>query len=116
MNKFQRGIAIEEHLAATEYSDWWNVGATRGGTSELVDFQRGDVVVSLKSANTNGRGWVYELRTHIDNLSTWGVQVNGRPAVVILDLRVQPGGTAAAAASGLVTHRPNVVVRITEFP
>ena len=37
-----RGIAIESHLAATEYKDWFNIGQLNNGKFPLVDFQKGN--------------------------------------------------------------------------
>lgn len=56
----------------------------------------------------------HKMRTHIRELADIPVLVDGRRAVVILDLRVQAGGAAAAAS--LRSYHPNVIVRITEFP
>ena len=56
------------------------------------------------------------LQDHIRDLSTNGATVNGSPANMILDLRVQPGGSGAA--SGLIEfgRRNGVTVVVKEFP
>ena len=86
------GVAIENDLAATEYRDWLPHRAKDGGTFPLVDFQKGQNLVSLKTVDTTGSGWLNTMRNHIDALATDGSTVNGNPANMILDLRVQPGG------------------------
>ena len=92
----ERGVAIEARLAATEYADWYNVGAENGGKFPLVDFQKGPNLASVKTVNTNGSGWLRTMQNHIQDLGTRGATVNGQPANMILDLRVQPGGAGAA--------------------
>src|SRR4051794_5989693 len=47
-----RGKAIEARIARDEYRedlDWYNIGATRGGTFPTVDFQHGQTALSLKT-------------------------------------------------------------------
>jgi filamentous hemagglutinin len=81
-----------------------------------VDFQKGNTLVSLKSVDTTGSTWLGRMEAHIKDLGTRGATVNGNPANMVLDLRVQPEG--AGAAQSLVSYgRANsVTVRITEFP
>ncbi|QRP65176.1 hypothetical protein I6J77_07010 [Rhodanobacter sp. FDAARGOS 1247] len=114
----ERGIAIESRLAKSEYSPangWYRVGAERGGYFPLVDFQQGDTLVSLKTVDTTGASWLGRLESHIDDLATNGATVDGQPANMVLDLRVQPGG--AQAASGLIDYgqRQGVTVIVKEF-
>src|SRR5450432_2728748 len=90
------GIFIENALASTVYKDWFRVGQERGGFFPLVDFQMGNNLVSVKSADTNGSTWFGRAQQDILNLATTGATVNGNPATLIFDLRVQPGGSAAA--------------------
>jgi len=92
----ERGVAIEARLAATEYADWFHVGAENGGKFPLVDFQNGPNLASVKTTNTTGSGWLRTMQNHIQDLGTRGATVNGQPANMILDLRVQPGGAGAA--------------------
>ena len=111
-----RGTVIEERLARTEYKDWWNIGQERGGTFPLVDFQMGNTLVSLKTVNTTGKTWKSRMRAHIADLSTRGATVSGRPARMVLDVRVQPGGSAAA--QGLISYgaKKGVTVRVADYP
>jgi tetratricopeptide (TPR) repeat protein len=97
-----RGRLVEEQLAKTEYRDWYHVGKEQGGTFELVDFQKGQNLVSLKTVDTAGKSWMGRAQAHIRDLSTRGATVSGQPANMILDLRVPPGG--AAAAQSLVAY------------
>ena len=110
-----RGNAIESHLAATEYKDWFNVGQLNNGKLPLVDFQKENFLVSLKTVDTSGASWTRDMRKHIDDLSSGRATVNDKPAAMVLDLRTQPGG--AAAAQWLVEYGRvrGVAVRVSEF-
>jgi len=111
-----RGVAIQGDLTASEYADWFPVGELDNGTFELVDFQKGNNLVSLKTVDTRGASWMSNMRTHIRDLGTRGATVNGRAANMILDLRVQPGGSAAARNLIEFGRRYNVTVIIKEYP
>jgi filamentous hemagglutinin len=56
------------------------------------------------------------MEAHIEDLGTRGATVNGQPANMVLDLRVQPGG--APAAQRLVNYGNSfgVKVIIKEYP
>jgi filamentous hemagglutinin len=97
----QRGKLIEDILAETDYKDWHRVGAENNGKFPLVDFQQGDNLVSLKTVDTRGSGWMSDMRSEIRSLSG-AREVNGVSANMGLDIRVQPGGAAAAAP--LITY------------
>jgi RHS repeat-associated protein len=111
-----RGNFIEADLAATEYRDWWHIGAERNGYFPLIDFQKGTTVVSMKSANTAGSNWLNGLKTEMDNLASRVITIDGRAATKIVDLRVQPGGIPAAQAA--VTHgqKRGLTVNVKEYP
>jgi filamentous hemagglutinin len=114
----QRGVAIESYLARTEYSaksGWYNVGAERNGYFPLVDFQNGNTLVSLKSVDTAGGTWLNRMQDHIIDLGSNGAKVNGNPASMVLDLRVQPGGLGAAKSLIDFGREYNVKVIIKEF-
>ncbi len=118
MSPRERGIAIESQLAKSEYSPangWYQVGAEQRGYFPLVDFQQGDTLVSLKTADTTGSSWLGRLESHIDDLATNGATVDRQPANMVLDLRVQPGG--APAASELIDYgqRQGITVMVQEF-
>jgi RHS repeat-associated protein len=115
MNPFARGNAIEKHLAKTEYKDWFNAGQLNNGKFPLVDFQKENALVSLKSVDTNGVGWMSRMQDHIEDLGRNGATVNGQRASMVLDIRVQPGG--AQAAESLIEYGKNngVTVVIKEF-
>lgn len=114
----QRGILIEDELAASDYKNWYHVGAERGGYFPLVDFQQGNTLVSLKSVDTTGTRWLGDMQEHVADLATRGATVNNQPANMVLDLRVQPGGLSDAQE--LVNYAsqnyPNVTVIVTEYP
>lgn len=112
----QRGKAIESHLAATDYKDWENVGQLRNGFFPLVDFKKGDVLVSLKTIDTSQKSasWVGSMEKHIDKLAD-GVLVNGKPVTVALDIRVQPGGAAMADSLIAYGKKQGIKVTVSEF-
>jgi hypothetical protein len=116
LSPFARGKAIEKQLAATEYKDWFHVGAEDNGFFELVDFQKGQTLVSLKSVDTAGKTWVGKMQAHIDDLAHRGAMVNDQPANMVLDIRVQPGGEQAAQRLVAYGKQNNVTVVVKEFP
>jgi filamentous hemagglutinin len=54
-----------------------------------------EALVSLKTVDTTGSTWLPRMKDVIDQLGTSGA-VNGTAAQMVLDLRVQPNGLAAA--------------------
>jgi filamentous hemagglutinin len=113
-----RGIVIEDELAATEYASWYRVGGEVNGKFEMVDFQQGNTLVSLKTADTvwsSSRSWFYRLQDHINELATRPAFVNGQPAKVILDIRVPPGGAEAAQPLVEYGRSQGVTVIVKEF-
>jgi len=116
LNPTDRGNAIEEQLAQTEYRDWFNIGQENNGKFPLVDFQNGNNLVSLKSVDTNGSSWMQRMKDTIDQLRASGAEVDGNQANMILDLRVQPGGLQDAAPLVQYGQAQQVTVIIKEFP
>jgi len=111
-----RGTTIESRLAATEYSGWFRAGQLNNGRFPLIDFQKGNNLVSLKTVNTTGSTWLQRMQAHIQNLGTRGASVNGNPASMILDIRVQPGGAGAAQQLIRYGQKYGVNVMVKEFP
>ncbi|MGA4004712.1 DUF6862 domain-containing protein, partial [Ralstonia nicotianae] len=114
-----RGVAIESRLATTEYSaanGWYNVGAANNGYFPLVDFQNGNTLVSLKSVDTMGATWQSRMENVINQLGAGRATVNGVPANMVLDLRVQPGGEAAAQYLVSYGAARGVTVIVKVFP
>ncbi|MFZ6768536.1 hypothetical protein ACO0LM_15870 [Undibacterium sp. Di26W] len=111
-----RGTAIEANLAQTEYADWFNAGQLNNGKFPLIDFQKGNTLVSLKSVDTTGTSWMGRMQNEIDNLGTNGATVNGQLANMVLDIRVQPGGSAAAQPLVNYGAARGVTVIIKEYP
>lgn len=68
------------------------------------------------SVDTSDSGWMKEMREHIRDLGSRGAEVSGHPANMILELRVQPGGRAAAESLIEFGRRQNVRVIIKVFP
>lgn len=112
----QRGIVIEQNLAATDYADWYWVGQEDNGYFPLVDFQRGDTLVSLRTVDTNGVSWFNRIASHIKELGESEARVDDRLANMVLDLRVQPGGLDDAQSLAELGIKRGVTVRIREFP
>lgn len=115
-NPLTRGSDIESTLARTDYKDWFNVGQLDNGKFPLVDFQRGNNLVSLKSVDTGGSTWIKRMQDHITDLGARRGTVNGNPANMILDLRVQPGGRAAAESLIDFGNQNGISVIIKEIP
>jgi len=111
-----RGRLIEYIVAQTEYRDWFWVGSQNRGYFGLVDFQQGGALVSLKSVDTRGSSWLDGMQAHIVDLATRGATVNGVDATMSLDLRVQPGGAAAAQPLVDFGAEQGVSVTVKEFP
>ena len=93
-----RGIAIEDGLAETEYAEskgYSHVGATYGGTFPYLDFIRGlDTAIQLKTIISMGSSWPDRTRAVIRKLAEAKLSNNFKRFV--LDIRVQPGGEGAA--------------------
>ncbi|MBJ7313396.1 hypothetical protein H7U20_24810, partial [Rugamonas sp. CCM 8940] len=111
-----RGVAIESNLAQTEYKEWFNVGQLNNGKFPLVDFQYGNTLVSLKTIDTAGGAWFGRMQDHIYELGKNGATVNGARANMVLDIRVQPGGAAAAQPLVQYGAKNNVTVIVKEYP
>ena len=45
----ERGVKIENYYASTEYSTWYHIGREYDGYFPIIDFQKGDEVISMKS-------------------------------------------------------------------
>ncbi|WP_372863080.1 hemagglutinin repeat-containing protein [Psychrobacter sp.] len=123
-NQFERGRKIEDDLAVTEYSSWQKTDnfidpktnqPFKTDNFPLVDFQKGQNVVSVKSANTTGSGWNNALQNHIQQLGRTDITVSGKPVSKILDVRVQPGGFNDAKPLIKYGIRRNVAVVIKEY-
>lgn len=116
LDDFTRGKRIENHLAATEYSDWWHIGAEHNGFFEMIDFQKDVSVVSLKTVNTDGASWLGRMQDHIDDIARRRPVINDVPAKhAILDMRVQPGGIPKAASLIQFGRQRGIQVIIKEF-
>ncbi len=110
-----RGSKIESQLAKTDYKDWFNVGQLNNGKFPLVDFQKGNNLVSLKSVDTSGKTWLGRMQEHIVDLGSRGATVDGKKANMIIDLRVQPGGSKDAQSLIEFGQKHGVNVIVKEF-
>uniref|UniRef100_UPI004039F26D two-partner secretion domain-containing protein n=1 Tax=unclassified Variovorax TaxID=663243 RepID=UPI004039F26D len=115
LQPMDRGILIEADLAQTEYKNWFNIGQLNNGKFPLVDFQNGNTLVSLKSVDTRGTTWIERMEQHIYELGSNGATVNGNPANMVLDIRVQSGGASAAQSLIQYGRQNNVTVIIKEY-
>ncbi len=115
MSPTDRGIAIEDKLAVTDYKNWYRVGASNKGYFPLVDFQKDNILVSLKTVDTRqASNWMGKMQSHIRDLGR-GHKVDDNPANMVLDLRVQPGGAYRASTLTDFGKRYGVNVRVTEY-
>lgn len=130
----QRGRQIQDSVFKNEYEahGWGNTDKyevwddklgdyveVKGQNFPLIDFHRGDEVVSLKSINTNGSGWIKRTEAHIEDLSKRGIiGSSGNPvpkANRMLDIRVQPGGLRQAEQLVEFGRLNGIKVTIKEF-
>jgi filamentous hemagglutinin len=98
------------------HGGWYLVGADNNGYSTLVDLQSGSTLVSLKTVDTTGTTWLPRMERIIDQLGSSGATVNGTPANMVLDLRVQLGGRAAAQSLVSYGASRGVTVTIKAYP
>lgn len=66
--------------------------------------------------DTAGSTWMGRMQSHIKDLGTRGATVDGNPASMVLDLRVQPGGAADAASLIQYGQKYGVTVMVKEYP
>lgn len=111
-----RGKAIEEKLATTEYADWYYIGKENNGFFPLVDFQKDNTLLSLRTVNTNSSRWFARTVEHIEDLGSNGATIDGNLAKTELDLRVQPGGFEDAQPLVQAGKKKGVTVVIREYP
>ncbi|HUO92757.1 MAG TPA: hypothetical protein VMU22_07540 [Rhizomicrobium sp.] len=116
LSPMQRGVAIEQKLAATEYVSWYHVGQEYNGYFPLVDFQQENTLASLRTVDTTSSRWFARTWDHIEDLGNNGATLNGNRANMTLDLRVQPGGFEAAQPLVKLGKENGVTVLIKEFP
>lgn len=111
----QRGIEIEKALSKTDYKGWFHVGELFNKKFPLVDFQKGNTLVSLKTVHTAGKTWMGRMQKHIADLGSGRAFVNGQKANMVLDLRVQPGGSSTASSLIQYGRKHNVTVIVKDF-
>jgi hypothetical protein len=56
------------------------------------------------------------MQVHIDDIATRGATIDGNPANMILDIRVQPGGAGVAQQLIDYGQRQGVTVIVKEYP
>jgi hypothetical protein len=124
MDPRERGRMIEVYLEHTEYKDWQRTDYLinpktgtpfRSRNFPLVDFQQGNVLVSLKSVDTATKSWARDMQNHIEDLRVAEITVDGVPATKILDIRVQPGGLRDAKWLIEYGRNQGITVRISEL-
>jgi len=119
-----RGRQIEFYLTETDYKDWYRSDnfinpktgePFKSNNFPSIDFQQGNYLVSLKTVNTGGKSWKYDMRYHIDHLQKTTMTASDVPATKILDIRVQPGGFDEAKHLIKYGKERNISVIIKEF-
>ena len=111
----KRGIEIENYLAKTDYKDWYHVGKERNGFFPLVDFQRGNTLVSLKTTDPSSPSAIKRMKDHIDDLAESNAKIDGRLADLELDIRVPRGTSGALKGLKRFGSKKGVEVNIREF-
>lgn len=121
LNQLERGQVIEEILACTEYKDWYNIGATNNGFFPVIDFQKGQKVISVKSIDPRLKSYsgdkaTKKIEEYIEKLDV-DITVSGKPAQKILDIRI-PKGTKDRInlkhLNGLCVDS-DIILKIKEF-
>ncbi len=82
----------------------------------LVDFHKGDSLLSLKTIDTTGSTWMTRTQSHIKDLGKREATISGKPANMLLDIRVQSGGLLDANSLIKFGREHGVKVNISEFP
>ena len=81
----------------------------------LVDFQKDNLFVSVKSIDTKESAWLHKMQKHIVALCRLNATVDCNSAIMILDLRMPPGEAAAARPLVQYGAKNNVTVIIKEL-
>lgn len=117
LKPIDRGIEIENRVAKTDYHDCFRAGQANNGKFPLIDFQKGNVLVSLKTVDTRSKGWFNRMAKHIRALGESGATVSDKPAKMKLDIRVQPGGLDVKKLASLkkIGEEYDVEIKMLEF-
>src|SRR6202049_3585353 len=124
-----RGIEIENRLAATEYAEskgWSHVGKTYRGFMPYFDFSNPTTFLQLKTIDTAGASWPAPGSSWSDrwltNRTLTTLQKLGEIKMsypnkeVVLEILVQPDGLkregAAAAARTLISHGEELGIKV----
>ncbi len=109
-----RGIAVQRHLAVSEYSNWYPIGDELNGFFPLIDFQTGTRVGSLKTTRVVD---LAELREHLDDLAAASIFVGDVPAERVLDVRIAPW-LSASSFEEVVSYgnELGITVLVRNFP
>ncbi|MBP5494324.1 MAG: hypothetical protein J6X97_04445 [Lachnospiraceae bacterium] len=117
----QRGNEIEKILSETEYKDWYNIGQSNNGYFPVIDFQKGNNVVSLKTIDPRLASYVEDgafeqIKDYIDALDV-DITVNDVAANKILDVRVPKGTRDLIDVAALKNYADslNIKLKIGEF-
>lgn len=75
--------------------------------------------MSLKSINTNGTSWYDRTKVHIDDLASRNIKGSSGNLIPrgnrTLDIRVQPGGLAAASILVAYARNQGIQIKIKEY-
>lgn len=120
-DQFLRGDLVEEAVAVytppNGYKGWDRIGQQNNGFYPLVDFQKGDAYISLKSLDINRKtSPVSAYREHIMKLSN----EYKPPKQVTLYIRIPEGPIRPQMQKWIKTIRDiarnKVLIEIVEFP
>ena len=119
-----RGLLIEMELARTEYNltstGWYHIGAEMNGYFPVIDFWKGNNVVSLKTIDPrlySGNGVTNKLLDYIEDLKTV-ILVDGQRianANKKLDIRVPVGTKSKINLQELMAEAEGIIIEVKEF-
>ncbi|MHA6483530.1 RHS repeat domain-containing protein [Paenibacillus sp. strain BS8-2] len=116
-----RGEFIEEYLDETEYDDWFQVGSLNGGYFPVIDFQKGNKVVSVKTIDPrlySSSSLYSNLRSYINELSSAKIYIDKKlvsNSNKYLDIVVPKGFAGKIDISSLLRNSQGTNIRVREF-
>lgn len=106
LNPFTRGTAIEMALGNRLKTEGWTIldDLVPGKNFPLFDFRKGNIFSSLKSVDTGTTAWASRMQKvmekieneYMEAIKKVGDGTNPGTAILVLEVRIQPGGIAGA--------------------
>jgi len=116
-----RGNEIERILSETEYQDWYNIGQADNGKFPVIDFQKGNDVVSLKTIDPRlksyqGDGLINKIESYCEALDR-EITVDDVLANKTLDLRIPQGTSSSINFEQIdaLMKEYDIIIKIKEF-